>query len=221
MRHTGTMVAFAAASYLLGALPFGFLIARMRGVDIRTVGSGNIGATNVFRTLGKTWGILTFLCDCLKGFLPAFVFPHLARRAGIECGAALPVLYGCLAVIGHNWPVFLRFRGGKGMATSAGALLGIAPAAMAVGLVAWIGVLAATRYVSIASMAAAAATAAASWALHSFSSTPGILVPCALTGLAVLAVWRHKGNIGRLIKGTENRFAFRRKRSEQEDGDKP
>ncbi len=211
-------VAFAAASYLLGAVPFGFLIARARGVDIRTEGSGNIGATNVFRTLGKTCGIVTLAFDCLKGFVPAFVFPQLARCAGVDGGQSLSVLFGCLAVAGHNWPVYLRFKGGKGVATSAGALLGIAPLAVLVGLVAWMGALLATRYVSVASIVAAVAIAGAAWVQRTVTATSGVLVPCALTGLAVLAVWRHKGNIKRLVNGTENRFDFRRKRGAVDHG---
>ncbi len=212
MKYAGVTLAFAAASYLLGAVPFGFLIARARGTDIRTVGSGNIGATNVFRTLGKTWGILTFACDCLKGFVPAFVFPLLARCTGNECGPTLPVLCGCLAVVGHNWPVYLRFKGGKGVATSAGALLGIAPLAVAVGLVAWVVLLLTTRYVSVASITAAVVIAGAAWVQRAVTSAPGILAPSALTGLAVLAVWRHKGNIKRLLNGTENRVNFGKRR---------
>jgi acyl phosphate:glycerol-3-phosphate acyltransferase len=217
VNHAGVMMGLAAASYLLGAVPFGFLIARARGVDIRSVGSGNIGATNVFRTLGKACGIATLLCDCLKGFIPAYVFPQLARCSGADCGPSLSVLCGCLAVAGHNWPVFLRFRGGKGVATTAGALLGIAPLAATGGLVAWVAMLLTTRYVSVASMAAAITIAAVAWVQHAFASAPGVLVPCALTGLAALAIWRHRGNIRRLADGTENRFDFRKKRGAVKD----
>ena len=207
-----TAIVFAAcgaASYLLGAVPFGYIIARTRGVDIRRVGSHNIGATNVLRCVGKKWGILAFVCDMLKGFIPAFVLPLLVRNICPDNSVqGLNVACGFLAVIGHNWPVYLHFKGGKGVATSAGALLGIAPAAMCIGLISWIIVLAATRYVSVASMTAAVILSISAWFLY---PEPGKLVPIALTVLALLAILRHKGNIERLIKGKENRFRFGKK----------
>ena len=127
-------------AYLLGAIPFGLLIARARGVDIRAVGSGNIGATNVFRAVGKGWGILAFACDALKGFIPVSVFPLLAKTLGAFDGdAVLPLVCACLAIAGHNWPVYLRFKGGKGVATSVGALIGLAPVAAGIGLLRLIG----------------------------------------------------------------------------------
>ena len=117
------------ASYLLGAIPNAYLIGRLNGVDIRRVGSGNIGATNVFRAVGKGWGIVTFLADALKGFVPAFVFPLIIKELAHAPAAnpALALVFAGLAIVGHNWPVYLGFKGGKGVATSAGAILGIAP----------------------------------------------------------------------------------------------
>jgi len=199
-------------AYLAGAIPFGLLVARAHGIDIRSVGSGNIGATNVFRCVGKPWGTLTFVCDVLKGFLPAFFLPGLAARwAGIECGGqGLVVVCGCLAVVGHNWPVYAGFKGGKGVATSAGALLGIAPAAMGIGIATWIVVFLIGRYVSLASMSAAAVLAAVAWFIY---GSRGPLIPAALTTLAVMIIWRHKGNVHRLREGTENRFSFRKGKS--------
>ena len=124
-----------ALAYLLGAIPFGLLIARANGVDIRKVGSGNIGATNVFRALGKKWGILAFTCDALKGFIPASLFPFLAKTIGAPGDdSVLSLVCACLAIAGHNWPVYLRFKGGKGVATSVGALIGLAPSAAGIGL---------------------------------------------------------------------------------------
>jgi glycerol-3-phosphate acyltransferase PlsY len=193
-------------SYLLGAVPFGLLIARMRGVDIRTVGSGNIGATNVFRSVGKGLGTLTFALDVLKGFAAVWFIPRLAAVCGPAwLGAALPVLCGMAAVAGHNWPIYLHFKGGKGVATSAGVLLGLAPAAVGIGLAAWVAVFLVTRYVSIASMLASAAAAAAAWAM---ADGPNKIVPVAMTALAVVTIIRHKSNIRRLIAGTENRARF-------------
>lgn len=198
-----------AVAYLLGAVPFGFLIARMRGVDIRTVGSCNIGATNVFRSVGKTWGILTFICDLLKGFLPVFFFPLIASRLEVTLQAdLLKVAFTFLAIIGHNWPVYLGFKGGKGVATTAGALLGMAPAAFGIGLASWILIFVTTRYVSVASILAAAIVAGCGWWL---CRAQGLLIPVVLTVLGILVIIRHKANIKRLMNGTENRFDFKRK----------
>ena len=196
------------AAYLLGSIPIGLLLARAKGVDIRTVGSGNIGATNVFRSVSKTLGILTFVGDALKGFVPAFVFPILGQRlAGTFQGSEIGVLCGFAAIAGHNWPVFLRFKGGKGIATSAGVLLGIAPAAVGIGLAAWILLFVISRYVSVASIGAALAVPAASWIMY---LPRGLLLPSVLTLLGLIAVWRHKSNIQRLLNGTEHRFEFGR-----------
>ncbi len=194
------------AAYLVGAIPFGWLIARLRGVDIRRVGSGNIGATNVFRSIGKGWGILTFFCDALKGFLPAYFFPALAARFSPEniSIAGLAIACAGLAVAGHNWPIYLKFKGGKGVATSAGALLALAPAAIGAGLLTWLLVFLATRYVSVASIAAVGAAAGAGWFLAAW---PTALL---LTVLGAVIIWRHKSNIQRLRAGTENRFQFRK-----------
>lgn len=194
-------------AYLLGAIPCGFLIARARGIDIRTVGSGNIGATNVFRSVGKGWGILTFFCDALKGFIPAWLFPLLACRLfGWAGGPAIAVVCACLAIAGHNWPIYLGFKGGKGIATSLGALLGIAPAAAGLAALCWIIIFLATRYVSVASIAAAGTVMLAGWFFYYRGS--GLLLPGVLTLLGAMAIWRHKANIRRLLSGTENRFQF-------------
>jgi len=210
--QTGVAVARAVvASYLLGAVPFGLLIGKARGVDVRTVGSGNIGATNVFRTVGKTWGILTFACDLLKGFVATLLLPLLAGKAA--CGGhpqALPILCACAAIAGHNWPVYLGFKGGKGVATSTGVLLGLGWEAMLIGLGVWLVVFVLSRYVSLASLVAAVIVPVASWFLY---LKEGLLVPVALTAIGILVVWRHKSNIQRLLSGTENRFVFGRKKA--------
>ncbi len=204
MSPTLTLGGCALVSYLLGAVPFGLIVARARGIDIREAGSGNIGATNVFRIVGKSWGVLTFVCDALKGFLPAFCFPLLPLwQDGAPGPVTVAVVCGCLAVVGHVYPVYLKFKGGKGIATSAGALLGMAPAAVGIGLAVWAAVTFSTRYVSLGSVSAAVAIAVAAWLLY---GSDNLLVPWALTVLAVLAIWRHRGNIRRLLNGTEHRF---------------
>jgi glycerol-3-phosphate acyltransferase PlsY len=200
--------ALALLSYLVGAIPSGYLLAKIKGVDIRAVGSGNIGATNVYRCVGKSWGILTFVLDFLKGCLPAALFPLLIESLTNEpCGPSWALLFGCLAVAGHNWPVYLCFRGGKGMATGAGALLGFAPLVMLVGVGSWIILFLATRYVSVASILAAIIIAVAAWPIHAGNS----LIPAALTLMSLLIIWRHRSNIKRLLAGTEYRFKFTRK----------
>ncbi|MEN8255625.1 MAG: glycerol-3-phosphate 1-O-acyltransferase PlsY [Verrucomicrobiota bacterium] len=186
------------ASYLLGAVPFGLLVAKMRGVDIRSKGSGNIGATNVFRVIGKGWGIFTFVLDALKGFIPAFVFPMIGNLDG-EWG----VLFGLAAIIGHTFPVYLKFKGGKGVATSAGMLLGVAPLAIGVGFVCWVICMVLSRYVSLSSIIAAIAVAVTVWVDPRQES---IAIRVSLTIMAGLIVWLHRANIKRLLSGTENRF---------------
>ena len=214
MSTTLTFILFAVVSYLLGAIPFGLIVARVKGVDIRKTGSGNIGATNVFRSLGKGPGILTFALDMLKGFIPAWLLPHAATMMFAlpeSQGLSLGLICGCAAIAGHNWPVYLGFKGGKGIATTAGVLLGIAPLAVLIGLITWIIVFLPTRYVSVGSILAAVAVAVSSWWLY---AKDGMLRPMALTVLAVLAVLRHKENIKRLIHGTENRFEFGKKKAQ-------
>jgi len=208
-----TPILLIIAAYLLGAVPFGLLLCRtLKGVDIRNVGSGNIGATNVFRSVSKPLGIATFACDFLKGLLPACCFPILGKWiTGTFQGPEIGLLCGVAAIAGHNWPVYLKFKGGKGIATSAGVLLGVAPAAVGIGLLSWIFLLLATRYVSVASIGAAIVVPVVSWTMY---SREGILLPITLTLLGALAVWRHKSNIERLIGGTELRFNFRGQRSD-------
>lgn len=197
-----------ALAYLLGAIPNGLLLCRLKGIDIRTVGSGNIGATNVFRSVSKPLGILTFVGDALKGFVPAYVFPILGKLiTGTFQGSEIGILCGVAAIVGHNWPVYLKFKGGKGIATSAGVLMGIAPAAVGIGLLSWIVLFVASRYVSIASIGAAIVVPVVSWTMY---SRKGLLLPIVLTILGLLAVWRHKSNIERLIDGTEHRFSFKK-----------
>lgn len=190
----------AVVAYLFGAIPFGLLVAQSRGVNIREHGSGNIGATNVFRVIGKGWGIFTFVLDALKGFIPAFVFPILGNIEPELCGE-FGVLFGLAAIIGHSFPIYLKFKGGKGVATSAGMLLGVAPLAVGIGFASWVLCMVISRYVSLSSIIAAVAVAVAVWI-----QDKGLVINIALTVLAILVIWLHRANVKRLLNGTENRF---------------
>ncbi len=194
-------------SYLVGAIPFGLWVARTRGVDIRAKGSGNIGATNVFRCVGKSWGLLVYGLDMGKGLWGALLLPALLSTG--EPATLLCVLSGCSAVIGHNWPVYLKFKGGKGIATSSGLLLGLAPAAVLVAIAVWLVTFLLTRYVSAASILAAVAVAAFAWLYY---ADAGLLLPLVLSAISALAILRHRQNIQRLLSGTENRFDFTKKK---------
>ncbi len=200
-------IAAIFVAYLLGSIPFGLLIGRMRGIDIRQVGSCNIGATNVMRSVGKGWGILTLLLDALKGYIPAAAFPLLLMQAGLldDQHAWLKIACGCAAILGHNFPVFLRFKGGKGVATSAGVLTGIAPQALLIGLATFAVVFAISRFVSLGSITAAVVVPVAGFFLY---RQEGLLVPAVLVVLGLLVILRHKANIRRLLNGTENRIVF-------------
>jgi acyl phosphate:glycerol-3-phosphate acyltransferase len=189
--------------YLLGAIPFGFLMGRLNGIDIRQKGSGNIGATNVFRVLGKSWGIACFFLDFAKGFLAAGVVPSLIL--GEEVVAAhptLPLLAGAVAILGHNWPVWLHFKGGKGIATSAGVIAAVAPLSLLSGLALWLVCMLLTRIVSVSSITAALGVAVSGWIFYGGSP----VVAGILTALGVVAILRHRANIRRLLKGEEPRF---------------
>lgn len=190
-------------AYLLGSVPFGLLISRFKGVDLRKAGSGNIGATNVFRVVGKSWGVLCFGLDFVKGLLAAAVLPGVLTGGGM---ANAGLIAGAAAIAGHNWPVWLKFRGGKGIATSAGVLTAVAPLALLGGLVVWIVTMLLSRMVSLSSILAAVAVAGGGWVFYADAPwTLGVL-----NALAVMAVWRHRSNIQRIVKGEEHRFGKKR-----------
>lgn len=201
----GWHIAVAVAGYLIGSIPTGYLVARSRGVDIRKVGSGNIGATNVLRSLGKPAGILVLALDALKGALACWLLP-LAAEACAGAGAephveTLRIVAGIAAILGHNYTCWLRFKGGKGIATSAGVLVVWMPAALGLALVVWVLAFFVSGYVSLASILAAFALPFIVW-LTGGSATL-IVVAAVLGGLAI---YRHRSNIRRLRDGTEHRF---------------
>lgn len=200
----------ALIAYLFGSIPTGFLVARTRGVDIRTVGSGNIGATNVFRILGKPAGIFVLLVDALKGWVPVFfvaklmatLFYPAADQTAIDW---FKIVAGVCAILGHNYTCWLNFKGGKGIATSAGMLVALVPVPLLIILGIWIAVFAVSRYVSLASICAATALPFAALLV---GDSLTIIIVTAL--LAALAIYKHKANIKRLLDGTENRINLKK-----------
>ena len=204
---TGAGWACLLGSYLLGAVPFSFLLVRLiKGIDLRTVGSGNIGATNAMRVLGRPLGLLAFALDCLKGFAPAFL---AGRFAAPEEASSLAVLAGSAAVLGHVFPVYLGFRGGKAVATGCGAILGLDWAVFVGGGLVWLLLLGLGRMVSLASLGMCAAFVGVAL----LRREPGgygseVAVGCAALFLLVLV--RHRTNIGRILRGEEPKVGQRR-----------
>ena len=211
------LVAFPLAAYVLSATPFGFVIGRLRGVDLRTHGSGNVGATNCGRVCGRRWGYLCFFLDVAKGLAPVLLTGWLVRSAA--AGATPPLVHqagwllvGCGAIAGHVFTFWLRFRGGKGVATALGVVLGVWPYFTYAGLIAlgvWIAVTLTSRYVSVGSLAAAGAFLPA-FALLNWPPTD--LWPMGLFAalMVALIVWRHRANLSRLRAGTENKIGRRK-----------
>lgn len=199
------------AGYLAGSLPFGYLTARfVAGIDIRREGSGNIGATNIGRVLGAKWGILVLFLDCLKGLLPVLVTPWLLPETAKSQAGHLQVLVGMCTVLGHMFPVWLRFRGGKGVATALGVVIAIGGWSTLAAFLAFAVSFAVFRIVSFSSILAAVTFGVSqmillkpqpfaehTWSIGVFS----LLVPA-------LILWRHRANIGRLLRGEEKRFSF-------------
>lgn len=190
------------ASYLLGAIPTSYLAGRLfRGIDLREHGSRNLGATNLYRVLGWRYAIPVGLVDAAKGLLPVLVF---APR--VSSSEVFALVCGLAAVVGHVFSVFVGFRGGKGVATAAGVMLGLAPAALGVATVVWLTLVFLTGYVSLGSIAAAAVFPVAVVLLEPPAQPVMLWLDVAV---AAAIIWFHRGNIQRLLKGTENRFGRR------------
>ena len=202
-------------AYLLGSIPFGLLIAKAHGKDLRSIGSGNIGATNVSRALGRKWAYICFVLDVLKGMVPMLVIIFIAKPAEIFM-LLLWLVVGCAAIIGHIFPIYLKFKGGKGVATSFGVALGLWPYYTICALIAitiWVVVVLIWRYVSLASIIGSvsfpvvlilAIILRPDWDL--FSLWP-LLV--AATAIPLLVIIRHRENIKRLLAGTESKIFTR------------
>jgi glycerol-3-phosphate acyltransferase PlsY len=218
-------IVVAVAAYLLGSIPTGFLVAKAKGIDIRTAGSGNIGATNAMRVLGKPAGIFVLLMDATKGciacylgaFIYIFILLHYGNRIQTNADAEFisklinqqnqdiqrfMLIAGIFAVLGHNYTCWLKFKGGKGIATTAGVYLALAPVALGIAFAVFILTILVTRYVSVGSIVAAIALPTAVWIMTPHNLFLGIVT----TALGALAIYKHKSNIQRLMAGTESRL---------------
>lgn len=204
-----TALVLVVIAWFCGSLPFGYWMGRRYGIDIRKHGSGNIGATNVLRVLGKKAGIPVFVLDMLKGLLPVVLAGWWLRRNGVgaDVEGLISVLCAAAAVLGHSFTFWLGFKGGKGVATSAGALLGLAPEALLVALVVWLLVFFTTKYVALASVLSALALPLAMAVIMTLRERWNLVLLGLGVVLGVLVVVRHRSNLQRLVQGEENRFA--------------
>ena len=185
-------------AYLVGGIPFGYLIGRLRGIDVRTVGSKNIGATNVFRTVGKKWGLLAFLCDVLKGLVPTLAARHFVPEEALWVGVA--------TVVGHMLTPYMKFKGGKGVATAFGMLLGLLPCMVGCAFALFSIMFACSNYISLGSCSAALFMGILVWFPVLGARGVDDLPQCILvTVISVFVIFKHRSNIGRLLNGTENK----------------
>ncbi len=215
---TSTYIAVALIAYLLGSIPFGYILVRIfTGADVRAQGSGNIGATNVARTGKKGLAIATLLLDALKGYLAVYltfatITTYRNGPRGYELDTHIAYLLASIAalfaILGHMYPVWLKFKGGKGVATGLGVFLALAPKAVLIVLVFFVIVVAITRYVSLGSIVAAALFPIAFYYMHPQHGTPVILAM--ISGVSLLIIWKHRENIRRLIAGNENKFGAKK-----------
>ena len=192
---TVIVIVACGVAYLLGSIPSGLLLGKAYGIDVRREGSGNIGATNLYRTVGRKVGVLTLVCDCLKGFIPVLLVKLSALPADLAAWV------GLAAFCGHVFSVFLRFKGGKGVATALGVFLALSPWAVAIALGVFLALVFKWRYISLGSMVAAAAMPPAVFLL---GCSRAVLLVTAF--VAVIVIVKHHENIKRLVGGTENKF---------------
>ncbi|MBN1594104.1 MAG: glycerol-3-phosphate 1-O-acyltransferase PlsY [Candidatus Coatesbacteria bacterium] len=191
-----TEIVLVLFAYLLGSVSFGYIVGRLSGKDVRKTGSGNIGATNVMRAAGKAAGLVTLILDVAKGYVPVLLVENYSDPNG-----TLPLLCGGAALLGHCFPIFLKFRGGKGVATALGVFMRLSPLYILFGLGAFIVVLAVTRFVSVGSIVAVLTMPIALW----IGGEPGSMVLFALA-VAILIIAKHRKNIARLLRGEENKL---------------
>ncbi|MDR4503390.1 MAG: glycerol-3-phosphate 1-O-acyltransferase PlsY [Candidatus Scalindua sp.] len=195
-------------SYLIGGIPFGYFIAITKGIDIRQHGSGNIGASNVGRILGRKYGIIIFILDLLKGFVSVSVIPIWVSKLQFptNSGDLLVILCGLCAILGHVFPVYLRFKGGKGVATSFGVFIWLVPVSAIISFSIWIVIVLIFRYVSLGSMIASLAITGSIIVLENDPFGTGIYLTVLSAAVAMLIIMRHWVNIQRIISGTESKI---------------
>ncbi|HEV8016358.1 MAG TPA: glycerol-3-phosphate 1-O-acyltransferase PlsY [Stellaceae bacterium] len=197
----GAIIACAVFAYLCGSIPFGLIFARLGGHgDIRDIGSGNIGATNVLRTGNKHLALATLACDIAKGFIPVLI----ARQFGADAATVAAIA----APLGHIFPLWLRFKGGKGVATAAGALLAYAWPIGVAAVLTWLAMAIVFRYSSLAAVTAAAIAALYAWIMR-----PEGVAPLPILFIALIIIWRHRTNLSRLLHGDEDKIALRKTRA--------
>jgi glycerol-3-phosphate acyltransferase PlsY len=196
-KHSYIMnILFPIASYLIGAIPFGLIVGRLAGIDVRLSGSGNIGATNVARLLGKKFGVVTLVLDCLKGFLPIYLASRLLPESPQR--EIVLLLCGILAVVGHMFPLYLGFKGGKGVATGLGVFLFLSPAAIGISLLVFVAAVGLSGFVSAGSLLASGLFPLWLWLLGQPAAS------IATGAIIALLIWiKHQENIARLIRGQE------------------
>lgn len=218
MNDTIVWLIWIVGAYLIGGIPFGFLIGKMRGVDVRTVGSKNIGATNVFRTVGKKWGLLAFFCDVMKGFFPTLAASMLAtRNPQLSTTCHLPLCVGIMTVVGHMLTPYMKFKGGKGVATAFGMLIALLPATVGIAFAIFAITFACSNYISLGSCIAATSLAVMVWIpFCDHTGYRDLPLSILVTLIALFVIWKHRSNIGRLINGNENKIYLFGKNKKQE-----
>ncbi len=204
-------------SYLIGGVPFGYIIAIAKGIDIRQHGSGNIGASNVGRTLGRKYGIIIFVLDLLKGFVSVCFIPVCVSKLQFptSSGELLVILCGLCSILGHVFPVYLRFKGGKAVATSFGVFIWLAPLSVVISLAIWIVIVLLFRYVSLGSMIGSIAIVGCVIMRENDPFGSGKYLTILSSVVAILIIWRHRTNIQRIISGKESKIFSKRNQSEE------
>lgn len=196
-------------SYFIGSIPFGFIVARVaKGIDIRQAGSGNPGATNVWRVMGKKYGILVFMLDMMKGFLPVLIFDSVTSG---QSRSLYTILCGVGVILGHTFPVFLGFKGGKAAATGCGVFLWLAPLPLFISVSAWLLTTFISRYVSLGSMVSTVVLIISIILLNNEPFGSGLSLTLFSIFISVFLIFRHKSNIKRIINGTENKIGRKTK----------
>jgi len=210
---------YALFTYLIASIPFGYIIGRLMGIDVTKRGSGNIGATNVARTIGKKAGFIVLILDMLKGFIPVYIAKNiLMEKVGLFTPKDLGLII-IVAILGHCFSIFMKFKGGKGVATALGVLLALSPQVTLIIVLFWLGVFLTTGYVSLASIL----SAYISWFIYffieikNFSSPDYIYIVLAIFISSMIIIYKHISNLQRLINGTENRFIYNYHRKEDKE----